>query len=237
MAERFFLKKPNSGGETNLRRDNLTLLTGPISSGKTSLLFQYAINVAAASTTARVVFICHRRKIETNPPFLSQGIESSSDLFDRIQMKYVDDEEGIRNYFAAFHLHVVDDDDDDDLPDTVLIDDFGDYFRHLTNSRGSDMAMARTVALCHNAIAYANGKKANCELVLSDTSHGDSTRSLFVYKRWIPTIFTIKGCHGGDGFFLLRSNVTTERSAKYSIALQYLIFEEMVDDDDDDVEH
>ncbi|KAL0742791.1 hypothetical protein Bca4012_084304 [Brassica carinata] len=226
MTERFFPTKPSSGGGGgNHRRDNLTLLSGPISSGKTSLLFQFAINVATASQTNHVVFICHRRRIESNPPFLSQGIDPSSDVFNRIQIKYVDDDEGLRNYFAAFHLHL-------GLPAAVVIDDFGDYFTNLNskgslmNSRARDMAMVRTLALCHNAITDAN-KKAACELVLSETSSGDSPRSLFIYKRWIPSIFTVKG--HGDGSFLLRSNGSSEKSAKYSIALQYLILEEIVD--------
>ncbi|KAL1212879.1 hypothetical protein V5N11_000437 [Cardamine amara subsp. amara] len=223
MAERFFLTKQSSGDE-NRRRENLTLLSGPISSGKTSLLFQFALNVANSSTNNRVVFICHRKKIESNPPFLSQGIDPSSDVFNRIQMKYVDDDEGIRKYFAAFHLHL-----DDNFPATVIIDDFDYYFSKLNsvmNSRARDMAMVRTLALCHNAITYA--KKACCELVVSETNHGDSPRSLFIYKRWIQNIFTIKGY--GDGSFLLRSNCKTAKSVKYSIALQYLILEEMIDD-------
>ncbi|CAN7049122.1 hypothetical protein IGI04_026342 [Brassica rapa subsp. trilocularis] len=225
MTERFFPTKPSSGGAGNYRRGNLTLLSGPISSGKTSLLFQFALNIASASQTNHVVFICHRKRIESNPPFLSQGIDpSSSDAFNRIQMKYVDDDEGLRNYFAAFHLHL-------DLPPAALvIDDFGDYFTNskgssIMNSRARDMAMVRTLALCHNAIAHAN-KKAACELVLSETSSGDSPRSLFIYKRWIPSIFTIKG--HGDGSFLLTSNGSSQKSAKYSIALQYLILEEIV---------
>ncbi|EOA12053.1 hypothetical protein CARUB_v100079720mg, partial [Capsella rubella] len=157
--------------------------------GKTSLLFQFALNLASASTDSRVVFICHRKKLESNPPFLSQGIDPSSDVFNRIQMKYVDDDEGIRKYFAAFHLHHV-----DDSPVAVIIDDFGDYFAQLnsvTSSRARDMAMVRTLALCHNAIVDAN-RKAFCELVLSETNHGDSPRSLFIYKRWIAKIFSIK---------------------------------------------
>ncbi|KAH0917802.1 hypothetical protein HID58_025462 [Brassica napus] len=88
MTERFFPTKPSSGGAGNYRRGNLTLLSGPISSGKTSLLFQFALNIASASQTNHVVFICHRKRIESNPPFLSQGIDpSSSDAFNRIQMK------------------------------------------------------------------------------------------------------------------------------------------------------
>ncbi|KAJ4894369.1 hypothetical protein Rs2_21163 [Raphanus sativus] len=224
MTERFFPTKPSSGGAGNHRRDQLTLLSGPITSGKTSLLFQFALNIASASLTNHVVFICHRKRIESNPPFLSQGIVPSSHVFNRIQMKYVDDDEGLRNYFAAFHLHL-------HLPAAVVIDDFGDYFTNskgsLMNSRARDMAMVRTLALCHNAITDAN-KKAACELVLSETSSGDSPRSLFIYKRWISSIFTVKG--HGDGSFLLRSNDgSSEKSAKYSIALQYLILEEIFD--------
>ncbi|KAF8098711.1 hypothetical protein N665_0260s0020 [Sinapis alba] len=154
MTERFFPTKPSSGGGGNHRRDNLTLLSGPISSGKTSLLFQFALNVATASETNHVVFICHRKRIESNPPFLSQGTDPSSDVFNRIHMKYVDDDEGLRNYFAAFHLHL-------DFPAAVVIDDFGDYFTQSNskgssiNSRARDMAMVRTLALCHNAITDA----------------------------------------------------------------------------------
>ncbi|XP_023642793.1 uncharacterized protein LOC17893061 isoform X1 [Capsella rubella] len=223
MVERFFPTKL-SYGDVNRRRDYLTLLSGPVSSGKTSLLFQFALNLASASTDSRVVFICHRKKLESNPPFLSQGIDPSSDVFNRIQMKYVDDDEGIRKYFAAFHLHHV-----DDSPVAVIIDDFGDYFTQLnsvTSSRARDMAMVRTLALCHNAIVDAN-RKAFCELVLSETNHGDSPRSLFIYKRWIAKIFSIKA--HGDGSFVLTSNGAFEKTAKYSIALQYLILEQMID--------
>ncbi|VVA98586.1 unnamed protein product [Arabis nemorensis] len=186
MVERFFPTNASSGDGTR-RREHLTLLSGPISSGKTSLLFQFAINVATASESNRVVFICRRKRIETNPPFFSQGIDTSSDVLNRIQIK--------------------------NSKGSVM------------NSRGRDMAMVRTLALCHNAIVDAN-KKTACELVLSETNHGDSPRSLFIYKRWIQTIFTIRG--HGDGSFLLRSDGTSEKSAKYSIALQYLILEEMV---------
>lgn len=34
-----------------------------------------------------------------------------------------------------------------------------------------------------------------CKLLLGDTHQGDNPRLLFIYKRWIPCIFTIKGLH------------------------------------------
>ncbi|XP_022762541.1 uncharacterized protein LOC111308479 isoform X2 [Durio zibethinus] len=236
----------------HLRRNN----------GKTSLLFQFAINSAleCSSSNRKVVFICNRRRLETKPPYLSQGIDPSSDIFQGIKMKYVDDEDGIKKYFAAFHLN-------DTFPAAVIVDDFGDffderYFNYLIfkqpifnlisiitnmkirscqerygNTRGRDLAMVRTLALCHNATIHAN-KKGSCKLLLSDTHHGDSPRLLFIYKRWIPTIFTVKG--DGSGSFLLKYNnysgngsSKSTKIAKYSIAFQYLLLEGITEDGDE----
>ncbi|KAJ8773532.1 hypothetical protein K2173_005778 [Erythroxylum novogranatense] len=278
MVEMFF-----SGGQVDVghyRSDPMVLLSGPPSSGKTSLLFQFAYNAAAAG--GDVVFICNRDKLESKPPFLSQEILPSSDTFTRIHMKYVDNEEGIKKYFAAFHLH-------DTYPLAVVIDDFGDFFNerylfssefssatpffllllsvashgenltfffpqiHMAfvtylitervcraqygNPRGRDMAMVRVLALCHNALRHAN-EKGYCGLILSDTHYGDSPRLLFIYKRWIHSIFTVKG--DGGGSFLIRRNIhllgsssKKTRIAKYSIALQYLFLEQIIDDEDD----
>ncbi|PON91798.1 hypothetical protein TorRG33x02_123960 [Trema orientale] len=104
------------------------------------------------------------------------------------------------------------------------------------NPRGRELAMVRTLALCHNAITHANETRP-CKLLLSDTHHGDSPRLLFIYKRWVSTIFTIKG--DGSGSFILKSNNnigngsserTNSKTAKYSIALQYLFLEGITED-------
>ncbi|CAK7336055.1 unnamed protein product [Dovyalis caffra] len=214
------------------------LLSGPPSCGKTSLLFQFAFNAALeAEDDRQVVFICNRSRIEIAPPFLSQGILPSSDTFKRIQMKYVEDDEGIKKYFAAFHLH-------DTFPIAVVIDDFGDFFderkcqESYGNPRGRDLAMVRILALCHNAVMSANDK-GNCKLLISDTHHGDSPRLLFLYKRWVPSIFTIKG--DGNGSFLLRSNnnVGSDNSekmkiAKYSLVHQCLFLEGITENEEID---
>nr|XP_008360196.1 uncharacterized protein LOC103423900 isoform X2 [Malus domestica] len=194
MVQRFF-----SVGQMDLQQNHhshpILLLSGPPSCGKTSLLFQFAFNSAMEAArdckNGQVVFICNRRRLEAKPPYLSQGVDSSSEAFQRIQMKYVDDEEGIKKYFAAFHLH-------DTFPVAVVIDDFGAFFDERScqerygNPRGRDLAMVRTLALCHNAMIHANETRP-CKLVLSDTHRGDSPRLLFIYKRWVSTIFTIQG--------------------------------------------
>ncbi|PIN04312.1 hypothetical protein CDL12_23153 [Handroanthus impetiginosus] len=230
MVERFFFSC-KSNFQLSGQPDPIILLSGPPSSGKTSLLFQFALN-AAMERDCAVVILCNRRRLETNPPFLSQGVDPSSELFQRIQMKYVDDDEGIKNYFAAFHLH-------DKFPASVIIDDFADFFderncqERYNNARGKDLAMVRVLAICRNAIDHAN-KRGSCELLLSDTHRGDSLRLLYIYKRWISCLYTIKKSDGSRSFVLKRNYSDTAkeertRYAKYSIELQYLVLEGLVD--------
>ncbi|KAI8527834.1 hypothetical protein RHMOL_Rhmol12G0104900 [Rhododendron molle] len=234
MVERFF-SVPQSHFHRTHSHPSILLLSGPPSSGKTSLLFQFAFNSALESDSIKgnVVFICNRRRLESKPPFLPQDIDPSNDIFERVHMKYVDNDEGIKKYFAAFHLH-------DNFPCTVVIDNFGDLFderncqERYNNARGRDLAMVRTLALCHSAITHAN-EKGPCNLLLSDTHHGDSPRLLFIYKRWISSVYTIKG--DGSGSFLLKNNISSRsslsertRTAKYSIALQYLVLEVITED-------
>ncbi|CAH9112778.1 unnamed protein product [Cuscuta europaea] len=233
MVERFFpLPDPNNDRSCRDRSDSVILLSGPPSSGKTSLLFQYALNAAMGSVSA-VVFISNRQKLEAKPPFLSQCVEPSSDIFQRIHMKYIDDEEGIKKYFAAFHVH-------DEIPVSVIIDDFADFFddrncqQRYNNARGKDLAMVRTLALCRNAIDSAK-ESGQCQLLLSDTHHGDSPRLLYIYKRWVSSIYTIRG-DGFGSFFLRRSykfgidKSSGSKTAKYSVSLQYLLLEGISED-------
>lgn len=150
-------------------------------------------------------------------------------------MKYVDDIEGVNKYFSAFHLY-------DTFPVSVIIDDFGDLFddrycqERYNNPRGRDLAIVRTLALCRNAIIHAN-ETGPCKLLLSDTHHGDLPRLLYIYKRWVSSIYTIKG--DGSGSFFLKKNIylgstnlelQRMRTAKYSIALQYLVLEGINED-------
>lgn len=200
-------------------------------SGKTSLLFQFAVNRAAESGRG-VVFICSKGRLESNPPFLSQGVDPSMSLLQRIQIKYIEDGDEIRKYFAAFHLL-------DDFPAAVIVDDFVDFFsdrscqQRYGIARARDLAMVRALALCHNAIGHANAKLGTlgyCNLLLSDVHQGDTPRLLFIYQRWINSIYTIRG--DGNGSYILQNLGSSEtgskkaRKAKYSIALQYLVLEE-----------
>ncbi|EEC67130.1 hypothetical protein OsI_33951 [Oryza sativa Indica Group] len=133
---------------------DITLVSGPSCCGKTSLLFQFAINRATESGRG-VVFICRKGRLENSPPFLSQGIDLSHSVLQRIHIKYIEDDEGIRKYFAAFHLL-------GSFPAAVIIDDFADFFSERScqqrygNARARDLAVVRILALCQNAVAHAN---------------------------------------------------------------------------------
>ncbi|GAB2297511.1 hypothetical protein Dimus_031611 [Dionaea muscipula] len=145
--------------------DLILLLSGPPSCGKTSMLFQFALNSISPPSShvdedrhrsrRYVEFMCSRRKLQANPPYLSMGIDPSSDIFSCVQIKYVECEEDVKKYFAAFHLH-------ESFPVAVIVDDFGDFFdqrycqERYANSRGRDLAMVRTLALGRNAMLHAN---------------------------------------------------------------------------------
>ncbi|URD86620.1 hypothetical protein MUK42_24337 [Musa troglodytarum] len=162
----------------------------------------------------------------------NMDIDPAAELLERVQMKYIEDYEGITKYFAAFHLYK-------SFPTAIIIDDFGDLFidrscqHKYGNARGRDLAMARTMALCQDAIAYANQKQQAqrlCNLLLADTHQGDSPRLLFIYKRWVQCILTIQGDISGS-FILKYSSISGNhlaktRTAKYSIALQSLLLED-----------
>ncbi|CAN6293309.1 unnamed protein product [Urochloa humidicola] len=228
--EKFFSYSSNAP-----RKDEdagIILLSGPPRCGKTSLLFQFAVNRAAESGRG-VVFICSKGRMENNPPFLSQGIDPSMSLLQRIQIKYAEDGDEIRKYFAAFHLL-------DNFPAAVIVDDFPDFFSERScqqrygTTRARDLAMVRMLALCHNAIGHANaklGSLGSCNLLLSDVLQGDTPRSLFIYIRWINSIYTIRA--DGTGSYILQNIASSEsetmkaRKAKYSVALQYLVLEQI----------
>ncbi|KXG38390.1 uncharacterized protein LOC8070504 isoform X4 [Sorghum bicolor] len=190
--ERFF-SNPSNAPRWDANT-GITLLSGPPCCGKTSLLFQFAVNRAAESGRG-VVFICSKGRLESNPPFLSQGVDPSMSLLQRIQIKSCQQRYG--------------------------------------TTRARDLAMVRVLALCYNAIGHANAKLGtlgSCNLLLSDVHQDDTPRSLFIYQRWIDSIYTIRG--DGKGSYILQNIGSPEtgskkaRKAKYSIALQYLVLEE-----------
>ncbi|XP_057840688.2 uncharacterized protein LOC131050508 isoform X2 [Cryptomeria japonica] len=220
MLEQFFsesevnaklVERKSRTNESTDKKNQRILLSGPSHSGKTSLLLQFAYN-CARETSATVVFLCKRNNFEKNPPFLPQDVDPSSEIFERVHIKYIEDDEGIRKYFAAFHMH-------SNFPRAVILDDFCEFFdegkcrEKYGQARGCDVAMVRTLALCCDAINHANDKlpsTESCKLLISDSHIGDTPRLLYIYQRWLPCILTVNG--------MLPSKDIKIRSIPYSIA-------------------
>lgn len=198
MLHSFFSQEQADVGITSL--PPCTLLSGPPRSGKTSLLFQLAYNICSQSESSTVVFICKRQNVERKPPVLSQDVDAGSEVFERVHMKYVDGDEDVRKYFAAFHLH-------DTIPRAVIIDDFFDLFddwqckKLYGQARGREIGIVRTLALCKDAVDYAcKTAGVECKLLISDTHVNQGPRLLYIYQRWLTTILTIEPLD--DGFVL-----------------------------------
>ncbi|KAG0614882.1 hypothetical protein M758_6G211200 [Ceratodon purpureus] len=163
-------------------------------SGKTSLLLQFAYNCASQDSSSFVTFICKPHSLDHNPPCLSQGVDPECDAFARITIKYIHDDEELRKYFAAFHVQRI-------FPRAVIIDDFYDLFNERScaerfgHIRPRESAMVKTLALCYDAISFANGyggRGAQCHLLVSDSHVGETPRLRFIYQRWLPQILTIE---------------------------------------------
>jgi hypothetical protein len=92
-------------------------------SGRSSLLFQYAYQVAAAHPDRRVFYICRPQQLEDAPPLLFEGVSRSSAEFSRVHIRYLTEEAQLRKYFAALHMLPI-----EQLPYAVIVDDFSDFF-------------------------------------------------------------------------------------------------------------
>ncbi|BBN09331.1 hypothetical protein MPTK1_4g18930 [Marchantia polymorpha subsp. ruderalis] len=219
LMSRPLSERPSLGPDT-------ALLSGPHRCGKTSLLLQLAYNIAAQGSNF-VVFICKPRNFDSDI-YLTQDVDSSSEILDRIQIKYVHDDEELRKFFAAFHMHIT-------LPTTLIVDDFLDFFQGCDTiqqtSRG--LVIAKTLCLAHSAISYASEQyktPASCRLILSDSHSGDGPRLSYIMKRWINQTFVIKAVHDTSTFTLeLQSSPMGPQKenvvAKYVLSQNHLRFD------------
>ncbi|KAG6556146.1 hypothetical protein Mapa_002087 [Marchantia paleacea] len=225
----FVVSRPLS--ERSSLGPDTALLSGPHRCGKTSLLLQLAYNIAAQGSN-NVVFICKPRNFDSDI-YLTQDVDSSSEILDRIQIKYVHDDEELRKFFAAFHMHI-------SLPTTLIVDDFLDFFRGCETTQQSceprisrGLVIAKTLCLAHSAISYASEQyktTALCRLILSDSHSGDGPRLSYIMKGWINQTFVIKAVHDMSTFTLElhSSSMGPEKEyvvAKYVLSQNHLRFD------------
>lgn len=95
------------------------LLTGNRASGKTTLAFAYACDIA--TTGGNPLYICNKQKIERQPPSKVKSSSSSAsspsmEIFSRISMKYISSVKELKMLMAGLHLF-------DPKPAAVIIED------------------------------------------------------------------------------------------------------------------
>ncbi|CAM6086902.1 unnamed protein product [Calypogeia fissa] len=212
------------------RFPSYALLSGPPKCGKTSLLLQLACNLAV-DARARVVFICKRQNFENDYIYLSRDLETASEVCERVHIKYVKCGDELRKYFAAFHLQR-------ELPTAVIVDDFVEFFadsyerqRFQLQTTG-EVSLVKALSLCRSAIEYANAKAMSgmqCRLIISDTHPRDGPRLLYIFKRWMPLMYVIKGLRDSSRFSLelqdIRTGGMSNVIGKFTLAHQALHFD------------
>ena len=96
---------------------------GPPRSGRTTLLFQYALNIAELGH--RVVFFCEQGKLLRQPPTPEQDIQGTSErVLHRIELKYTDTVDSIVASLARLQELP-----EASRPTVILVDDFDMWYR------------------------------------------------------------------------------------------------------------
>ena len=126
------------------------VLGGPNSCGKTSLLFEYAVNCAEKSDY--VLFIAPK-PLTKLPVFVNRRKQPNSIVLKRINMVYLANYAELTNYFANAHLEKV---RNSPVGKTrhVLIDDFDWYFQEKGTRTEDITRFAKCLAYIIDAITF-----------------------------------------------------------------------------------
>ncbi|EFN54821.1 hypothetical protein CHLNCDRAFT_134828 [Chlorella variabilis] len=174
------------------------LLSGPERSGKTSLLFHTAL--VAARQGKEVLLLCRRQKLEQMPPLLPGGVAISDAAWQRVNIKYLSSGTDLLRYVSLIHALPA------GPPDLLLVDDLhaladlpaGD------RSRPRDMALCRILASLHEAANVASQLKGSpCQLIVTESSHVEGPRLLYILQRWLPLVLHIRPAGAAHALALL----------------------------------
>jgi len=165
---------------------DMALICGPARSCKTSMLFSYALSYAQENRP--VTFICSKKKIQNTLPIFPTGVAPSPELLDNIQMKYIEDDNALRNYFANIHMF-------SQVPELILIDDLANFFGGIAQSA---VPLAKSLAFIKEAVTYCTSalkkqsRNESCLILMSDFLGSDMIpRQLNILQKWIPLIFVV----------------------------------------------
>eukprot|EP00882_Tetradesmus_deserticola_P007721 GHRQ01008131.1.p1 GENE.GHRQ01008131.1~~GHRQ01008131.1.p1 ORF type:complete len:244 (+),score=72.44 GHRQ01008131.1:727-1458(+) len=163
------------------------LLFGPQRSGKTSLLFQYAFQLACSGQ--EVVFICDRAQLEQSPLLLPVGVSHQHAAFSKIHFKYVQDLHQLRTYGACIHLL-------QEPPAAVIVDDLAHLLANarLPDKRARDTEVTRALAYLADGLDQLREQRGlSVFLLVSDTCCDEGPHNLYLLQRWFPLMLQVTG--------------------------------------------
>eukprot|EP00770_Monocercomonoides_exilis_P005041 MONOS_5016.1-p1 / transcript=MONOS_5016.1 / gene=MONOS_5016 / organism=Monocercomonoides_exilis_PA203 / gene_product=unspecified product / transcript_product=unspecified product / location=Mono_scaffold00141:59765-60880(-) / protein_length=319 / sequence_SO=supercontig / SO=protein_coding / is_pseudo=false len=144
------------------------ILYGCEKSGKTSLLFQLAINMAREGKV--VVFISPTKSIHYYPPSLSEGIPLDSDVLSKILIYYIQNDTELREFLSQLQHFP-----EELLPSTIIIDDFS-YLFSQDQSSGIQPTFGKSGS--HSSRRYQGFSPKNAKMAKTLGLLEDTTRFL-----------------------------------------------------------
>ena len=123
-------------------------LEAPKGAGKTSLLFQYATNLAERG--GRVLLLCENSKLLRDPPAVEGELKSVDEtVLRRIALKFVDSGAALVGFLARIQ--------EPDAYDAILVDDLDTWFHH------DRAALLRCLCLLSETVAWLHRRKKGAE--------------------------------------------------------------------------
>ena len=138
-----------SGGEKGSNEPTRLLLAGPVSSGKTSLLFEYAISYAERGEA--VLFIAPK-PISRLPLFVNGRSQPKAGTLKLINFVYLPTSTEFIDFFSRVHLSR--NRSSYGRPKHLLIDDFDSYFQEKCPRTEDTTRIAKCLAYIIDAVEY-----------------------------------------------------------------------------------
>ena len=194
---------------------------GPPRSGKTSLLFHYALRVAEAGET--VLFVAARDKITRQPPLLPAGVSIEDARLERIKMKYLATRRDLLTVLSGIHML-------EEAPGAIVIDDLHAYLGEGGGGEGGRKALVQLLGYLHEASEFLSSKaeRGACKVVLSYLRGGEAMQTFFTIQRWIPLIYRVEP-DGGCYRLEVHANDETKEHLIAGAQVQYLIGDESLE--------
>ncbi|XP_065897924.1 ATPase SWSAP1-like [Dysidea avara] len=173
-------------------------ISGPPQCGKTSILFDIAVQMAAHHGN-RVCFIT-QKQIQELPVLTNRAPPITNSILTNIELQYFNTAEQLTTWCSGVHLQP------SPHPTLVIVDNYDQYF----NSKDTAM-MAQLCALLVDATHYISGtmKEASCTCVVSvDSQDNQNTNKMSLLQRWFPNTLHVSSSDQQDCYKIMSSSRT-----------------------------